>query len=447
MVKNTLCIAFVIFSNLLSYSVLALDCKPLEPRGGEQSDTRFEGRVEGAVDGLFAKIAGVNLDIEGAYRDIQQDVLKEYPDADRLYIWERLIYLQCQLLNESGLTNQAKIEQFNTLMDKLVTGPPRESGASFNTLEEVDRTAQIQSTIDRIGQGVPESTLAQAMHFVKLGDFNSRVARDGKVSSTYRKEIDGTEYRTAIRYESVNESGHTCRHLVTTNSKDDHRQQTNATWCRTSGVWVREEMLGDHSEARQSADKPATSLQRAIEAKRSKNYPEALRLYRALAERGDVVAQNNLAVMYNNGEGVPNDPVKAADLYRQAADQGYDMAQKNLGYMYEEGLGVPKSHVEAVRWYRRSAEQGLALGQVQLGRMYEHGRGVEQDDVEAANWYRKAAEQGNAAGQAHLGYMYQLGKGVPQNRSQALSWYREAAQQGDDWANSQLLKLGAPLPQ
>ena len=43
---------------------------------------------------------------------------------------------------------------------------------------------------------------------------------------------------------------------------------------------------------------------------------------RTRANAGDARAQNNLALMYANGEGVPQDFVEAAALARQAAEQG-----------------------------------------------------------------------------------------------------------------------------
>ena len=40
------------------------------------------------------------------------------------------------------------------------------------------------------------------------------------------------------------------------------------------------------------------------------------------AEQGNAAAQYNLGVMYDNGEGVPQDYAEAAKSYRLAAEQG-----------------------------------------------------------------------------------------------------------------------------
>jgi TPR repeat protein len=120
---------------------------------------------------------------------------------------------------------------------------------------------------------------------------------------------------------------------------------------------------------------------------------------RALAEQGDAVAQNNLGLMYANGEGVPQDYVEAVRLYRLAVEQGDATAQYNLGSMYDNGTGVAEDDVEAVRLYRLAAEQGDADAHVNLGDMYRLGEGVPQDNVLAYMWANLAAAQGAGGAQ------------------------------------------------
>jgi hypothetical protein len=116
---------------------------------------------------------------------------------------------------------------------------------------------------------------------------------------------------------------------------------------------------------------------------------------RTCAEQGDADAQNNLGLMYDNGEGVPEDDAEAVRWYRLAAEQGDAFAQDNLGSMYENGAGVPEDDAEAVRWYRLAAEQGDAFAQNNLGFMYDNGEGVPEDDVLAYMWWNLAAAQGD----------------------------------------------------
>ena len=67
-------------------------------------------------------------------------------------------------------------------------------------------------------------------------------------------------------------------------------------------------------------------------------------------------------------------PAGFASFYRQEAEKGNAIAQANLGLMYENGEGVTQDYGEAVKWYRLSAAQGNAGGQSNLGRMYANGQ-------------------------------------------------------------------------
>ena len=113
--------------------------------------------------------------------------------------------------------------------------------------------------------------------------------------------------------------------------------------------------------------------------------------------------------------------------WRPLADRGNADAQNNLGVMYANGQGVPQNFAEAVTWYRRAAEQGDVLAQALLGVRYAKGQGVEQDYAEAVKWYRRAAKQGNASAQIILGGMYSRGQGVPPNLVLAHMWLNLAA--------------------
>lgn len=187
-----------------------------------------------------------------------------------------------------------------------------------------------------------------------------------------------------------------------------------------------------------------------LEAAQRGDFATALQEWRPLAEAGSSTAQYNLAVMYANGEGVPQNDTEAARWYRLAAEQGSVAAQLNLGFVYEAGQGVPRDGAEAIKWYRLAAEQGSAAAQLNLGLMYDEGRDVPRDAAEAVRWYLLAAEQGNAAAQLNLGYMHRYGEGVPQDDAEAARWYRLAAEQGNAAAQSNLglvYRNGRGVPQ
>ena len=79
---------------------------------------------------------------------------------------------------------------------------------------------------------------------------------------------------------------------------------------------------------------------------------------KALAELGMAAAQYDLALMYGNGEGVPENDAEAVKWYRKAADQGNADAQYNLGLMYVTGKGVPENNIRAYVWWSMAKTQG-----------------------------------------------------------------------------------------
>ena len=109
------------------------------------------------------------------------------------------------------------------------------------------------------------------------------------------------------------------------------------------------------------------------------------------AEQGDASAQYNLGIMYDHGQGVPQDYAQAALCYRKAAEQGYAPAQSNLGAAYYEGQGVPRDYAQAAAWFHKAAVQGDATAQFNLGAAYLDGQGVPQDYAAATHWLDRAA--------------------------------------------------------
>jgi uncharacterized protein len=59
-----------------------------------------------------------------------------------------------------------------------------------------------------------------------------------------------------------------------------------------------------------------------LDAARRADYATVMQLWRPLAEQGDARAQSHLALMYDNGRGVPRDYAAAASWYYKAAELG-----------------------------------------------------------------------------------------------------------------------------
>ena len=116
---------------------------------------------------------------------------------------------------------------------------------------------------------------------------------------------------------------------------------------------------------------------------------------KALAEKGDVEAQDNLGFRYYAGRGVEKDYKEAFKWFSKAAEQNYPQAQNYLGWIYAYGRGVEKDDKIAVEWFRKAAEQNYKVAQHWLGKMYTSGRGVEKDVVIAYAWFSIASAESN----------------------------------------------------
>ena len=71
---------------------------------------------------------------------------------------------------------------------------------------------------------------------------------------------------------------------------------------------------------------------------------------RALAEKGDPVAEFALGAHYATGEDVAKSYEQAADWFAKAAEQGHVGAQATLGAYYFSGVGVQRDLVKAYFW-------------------------------------------------------------------------------------------------
>jgi len=157
----------------------------------------------------------------------------------------------------------------------------------------------------------------------------------------------------------------------------------------------------------------------------------------AAAKGGDAKAQMQLALQCDRD----GDLEEAVYWYRLAAEQGVTEAQNNLGVMYKDGQGVPENEKEAVRWFLQAAHLGNAMAQSNLGWMYQAGKGLRQNNDSACYWYKKAARQGHAAAQNNLGIFYRDGIGIACDTDSARYWFQEAARQGLPQARRNLERL------
>ena len=74
--------------------------------------------------------------------------------------------------------------------------------------------------------------------------------------------------------------------------------------------------------------------------------------------RGSARALGRLGFRYENGFGVPQNYIAAADLYRRAAERGDTFAQARLGLSYDKGHGVPVDLILSYKWLDLAAARG-----------------------------------------------------------------------------------------
>ena len=102
----------------------------------------------------------------------------------------------------------------------------------------------------------------------------------------------------------------------------------------------------------------SADFNKGVEAYNSGDFKTALAEWKPLAAQGNAVIQYNLGVMYDNGEGVPENDKTAVKWLTLAAKQGYAKAQYNLGITYFKGEGVLTDNRRAYMWWNLANYNG-----------------------------------------------------------------------------------------
>jgi TPR repeat protein len=159
------------------------------------------------------------------------------------------------------------------------------------------------------------------------------------------------------------------------------------------------------------------------------NYAAALYWFQAAAKSGSALAHINLGIL--NGWCVTRDYEEAARNFRFAADHGETGAMVNLGYLSDGGLGTNKDQAAAAEWYRQAAERGDPWGENNLADLYLRGEGVQQSDLLAFDWFQKAAMQQQMGAMIKLGFLYMTGRAAQKNPETAYAWMMAASLAGE----------------
>ena len=160
------------------------------------------------------------------------------------------------------------------------------------------------------------------------------------------------------------------------------------------------------------------------------DYDTALSVVRPMAEGGNSDAQVLLSLMYDNGQGLPQDRRKATEWLLRAADGGNSNAKHDIGLRYYRGQGVEQNYQTAADWWQKAASDGIPDSQFNLALLYHRGLGVGQDFIKARRYFKQAADKGHDLAQYSLATMHAFGHGGAKDYDAAFRLFQKAANRG-----------------
>lgn len=174
------------------------------------------------------------------------------------------------------------------------------------------------------------------------------------------------------------------------------------------------------------------------------------------AAAGQPMALWQLGVMYENGEGVEKDPVKAFGYFSQIADEHADAAPRGVeadivaqsfvkvGEYYRAGLpeaGIPKDEDYSNKLMMHAASYfGDADAQYRVGKLYLDDEELGDNPLQSARWLSLAARKGHTGAQAQLGNMLFNGDGIEPNPVEGLMWLTVASRRAANTIDEQWIE-------
>ncbi len=157
---------------------------------------------------------------------------------------------------------------------------------------------------------------------------------------------------------------------------------------------------------------------------------KALRYFQKAADLNYSKAQYDLALYYEEGAYLEEDPHLVEELVNKAAIGGDPRAQYRLGCAFKNGTnGKPKDDKQAFAWFLKAAKQGHVDSSYEVACCYKDGKGVERDQWKADKYLRLPAKKGKPEAMGDLGISY-LGTNNHLLVDDALRYLEQAAEQG-----------------
>ena len=158
--------------------------------------------------------------------------------------------------------------------------------------------------------------------------------------------------------------------------------------------------------------------------------------YYAMVQNGNMNACFYVGYCYANGYGINVDKQQALHYYTKGAELGSYACMNNLAVLYEQGEGgIKKDMITALYWYKKAAKEDV-VAQRNLGKKYYYGNeSLKPDYIESLFWFQQAAKQGDIESQVWIADYYRLGIGVQKNYTIALEKYFEVIRTLEDKYN------------
>ncbi|KAI9486573.1 MAG: hypothetical protein EXX96DRAFT_47023 [Benjaminiella poitrasii] len=178
------------------------------------------------------------------------------------------------------------------------------------------------------------------------------------------------------------------------------------------------------------------------------DYAQGVGWLEKAVQKGNSRAHVQLGILYDKGEGVPQNNDMALLHYKAAVENANHAAQYILGLVYYFGrLGRQKNHKEAIRLIKQSAMSGFPHAQRVLGQLYQQGNVISPQEMsgtastaidsrqrtkknerETIRWYKRAAAGKDVPAMGLLGKCYENGFGVDIDLEKALAFYAKASE-------------------
>ena len=162
------------------------------------------------------------------------------------------------------------------------------------------------------------------------------------------------------------------------------------------------------------------------------NHYIAFRLWTEIAKTQDHRSLNNVGTYLALGIATDKDNHAAADIFRKAQKNGYIIAEYNLGICYEFGEGVQQSNAAAFIHIESTARRGYPQAQYHLADCYLTGRivGTKNHSL-ALKWLNMARERMKKSEVLDKTYSLDLRLQGPLNPNCRNDWAKRIAELGD----------------